>query len=41
MVAPAWTEDLGDAAICHRNVELDKELGSGHRGVFHLNPLDG
>ncbi len=30
MVAPAYTDDLGEAAICHRNVEL----GSGHRGVF-------
>ncbi len=41
MVAPAWTEDLGDAAICHRNVELDKELGSGHRGVFISTRLMG
>lgn len=30
MVAPAYTDDLGDAAICHRNVELP----GGHRGVF-------
>src|SRR5579875_1374620 len=30
MVAPAYTDELGDAAICHRNIEL----GSGHRGVF-------
>ncbi len=41
MVAPAWTEDLGEAAICHRNVELDKELGSGHRGVFISTRLMG
>lgn len=41
MVAPAWTDDLGDAAICHRNVELDKELGSGHRGVFISTRLMG
>ena len=41
MVAPAWTEDLGDAAICHRNVELDKELGSGQRGVFISTRLMG
>jgi hypothetical protein len=37
MVAPAWTEDLSDAAICHRNVEL----GSGHRGVFISTRLMG
>ena len=37
MVAPAWSEDLGDAAICHRNVEL----GSGHRGVFISTRLMG
>lgn len=30
LVAPTYTDALGDAAICHRNVEL----GSGHRGVF-------
>jgi hypothetical protein len=30
MVARAWTDELGESAICHRNVEL----GSGHRGVF-------
>jgi hypothetical protein len=30
MVAYAWSDELGDAAICHRNVEL----GSGRRGVF-------
>ncbi len=41
MVAPAWTEDLGEAAICHRNVELDQELGSGHRGVFISTRLMG
>src|SRR5579875_2328971 len=37
MVAPAWTEDLSEAAICHRNVEL----GSGHRGVFISTRLMG
>ena len=37
MVASAWTEDLGEAAICHRNVEL----GSGHRGVFISTRLMG
>jgi F0F1-type ATP synthase membrane subunit c/vacuolar-type H+-ATPase subunit K len=41
MVAPAWTDDLSDSAICHRNVELDKELGSGHRGVFISTRLMG
>ncbi len=41
MVAPAWTEDLGEAAICHRNVELDRELGVGHRGVFISTRLMG
>ncbi len=30
MVAGAYTDEFGDAAICHRNVEL----GSGNRGVF-------
>jgi hypothetical protein len=30
MVARAWSDELGESAICHRNVEL----GSGHRGVF-------
>ncbi|HEX4155207.1 MAG TPA: hypothetical protein VHY48_06305 [Acidobacteriaceae bacterium] len=30
MVARAWSDDLGESAICHRNIEL----GSGHRGVF-------
>ena len=34
MVARAWTDELGEVAICHRNVALDRELGSGHRGVF-------
>ncbi len=37
MVAPAWTEDLSEAAICHRNVELDP----GHRGVFISTRLMG
>jgi hypothetical protein len=30
MVADAWTDELSDSAICHRNVEL----GHGKRGVF-------
>jgi hypothetical protein len=30
MVASAYTDEFGDAAICHRNIEL----GSGKRGVF-------
>jgi hypothetical protein len=30
MVARAWSDELGESAICHRNVDLD----SGHRGVF-------
>lgn len=30
MVAPTWTDDLSDTAICHRNVEL----GSGRHGIF-------
>ena len=34
MVARAWTDELSEVAICHRNVALDRELGSGHRGVF-------
>ena len=34
MVAPAYTDEFSDGAICHRNVELDRELGSGQRGVF-------
>ena len=37
MVAEAYTEAFGDAAICHRNVEL----GSGHRGVFISTRLMG
>lgn len=37
MVAPAWTEDLGEAAICHRNVELS----TGNRGVFISTRLMG
>ena len=37
MVSPAYTEDLGEASICHRNVEL----GSGHRGVFISTRLMG
>ncbi|QMV18780.1 hypothetical protein GOB94_08860 [Granulicella sp. 5B5] len=30
MVAPTWSDDLHDTAICHRNVEL----GSGRHGIF-------
>ena len=30
MVATAWSDELSDTAICHRNVEL----GSGRHGVF-------
>src|ERR1700744_3014881 len=30
MVTRAWSDELGESAICHRNVEL----GSGNRGVF-------
>ena len=37
LVAPAYTDDLGEAAICHRNVEL----GLGHRGVFISTRLMG
>ncbi len=37
MVAPAWTEDLSEAAICHRNVDLEH----GHRGVFISTRLMG
>lgn len=37
MVARAWTDELGESAICHRNVEL----GSGHRGVFISTRLMG
>src|ERR1700727_2185899 len=36
-VAHEWTDELSDAAICHRNVEL----GSGHRGVFISTRLMG
>lgn len=41
MVAPAWSEALSEAAICHRNVELDHVLGSGQRGVFISTRLMG
>jgi hypothetical protein len=41
MVARAWTDELGEVAICHRNVALDGELGSGHRGVFISTRLMG
>lgn len=41
MVAPVWTDDLSESAICHRNVELDGVLGSGHRGVFISTRLMG
>jgi hypothetical protein len=37
IVAHDWTDELSDAAICHRNVEL----GSGHRGVFISTRLMG
>ena len=37
VVAHDWTDELSDAAICHRNVEL----GSGHRGVFISTRLMG
>jgi hypothetical protein len=37
MVASAYTDELGDAAICHRNVEL----GHGKRGVFISTRLMG
>ena len=37
MVARAYTDDLGEAAICHRNVEL----GSGNQGVFISTRLMG
>ena len=37
VVADAYTDEFGDAAICHRNVEL----GSGHRGVFISTRLMG
>ena len=41
MVAPAWTEELSDAAICHRNVELDQVLGTGQQGIFISTRLMG
>jgi hypothetical protein len=37
IVAHDWTDEFSDAAICHRNVELD----SGHRGVFISTRLMG
>src|ERR1700744_6017729 len=37
MVTRAWSDELGESAICHRNVEL----GSGHRGVFISTRLMG
>ena len=37
MVARTWSDELGESAICHRNVEL----GSGHRGVFISTRLMG
>jgi hypothetical protein len=37
MVASAYTDELSDAAICHRNVEL----GHGKRGVFISTRLMG
>lgn len=37
MVARAWSEEFDEAAICHRNVELE----SGHRGVFISTRLMG
>jgi hypothetical protein len=37
MVAGAYTDEFGDAAICHRNVEL----GSGKRGIFISTRLMG
>jgi hypothetical protein len=37
LVAPTYTETLGESAICHRNVEL----GAGHRGVFISTALMG
>ncbi len=37
MVAREWSDELGESAICHRNVEL----GSGHRGVFISTRLMG
>lgn len=37
MVASNYTDEFGDAAICHRNVEL----GAGHRGIFISTRLMG
>ena len=37
LVAPAYSDELGEAAICHRNVEL----GAGHRGIFISTRLMG
>jgi len=37
MVASAYTDEFGDAAICHRNVEL----GHGKRGIFISTRLMG
>jgi hypothetical protein len=37
MVASAWTDELGESAICHRNVELPH----GKRGVFISTRLMG
>lgn len=37
VVARSYTDEFGDAAICHRNIEL----GSGHRGVFISTRLMG
>lgn len=37
MVARAWSDELGESAVCHRNVEL----GSGNRGVFISTRLMG
>ncbi len=41
MVAAAWSDDLSESAICHRNVELDQVLGSGHCGIFISTRLMG
>ena len=38
MIAPAYTAELADAAICHRNVALG---GPGGRGRVHLDAADG
>jgi hypothetical protein len=37
VVARNYTDEFGDAAICHRNVEL----GAGHRGIFISTRLMG